>query len=480
MFQESSVAFRPEKQDLCGSTVAISSDSHLFSVPIKEVYVPLTSSPTDNDWILTKQNRAPAHLTSRLQELVPLLQIINFQLETVTTQETVGTVPLLASTMNQNGTHQASIFYIMADYIAGTAVYAGLAGTYIVGLHDRAEAQPIQLWLKSNRVMHLKPGTGLLRGRSVLGEDERELMRERLLKKGRCDVPMKVEIYQGTQLTALAEPVIGVYLDNPYFPDQKMDYFQRENSKLSAKLIAGLRSDTASQAVAGEQGQALAQRFTEIIPQLPHLIISRGRHLQKHLQETPHLYKQVVTCGIGLDTKPLHFSHPTQKWFGLDLLHSLKFRRAQFQLIGGDSATMSLVATDLRRPGWGQCLIHAGFNVHAPSLFILEGFTMYLQVDELGALFDEIHDLCQHSSSVLWMDHVTPNLFQLTSPEVQGFLRAISRLGEPFVTGFDCGESISSKWESISMASSAAILKGEVPPHPVYDQHRMSLLKPQQ
>lgn len=101
----------------------------IFSVPVEEFYKPLNDSPTAEDIALTQHNRHPELLTVRLHQLVPLLRTLDFRLTTVTDHETVGAVHLLASTMNQNGTHQAGVFYIMLDYIAGTAIYAVLPGT---------------------------------------------------------------------------------------------------------------------------------------------------------------------------------------------------------------------------------------------------------------------------------------------------------------------------------------------------------------
>lgn len=453
-------------------------NSHLFSLPLEEIYSPLSPLPSAHDYQITSYNRAPSHLTSRLRELVPLLNILDFKLESVTDNETVGTVPLLASTMNQNGTHQASVFYIMADYVSGTAVYAACAGTYMVGLHDRVKGQPIQMWLKSNAVQHLKPGTGSLRGKAFISDAEILEMRNRLLLKGRCEIPMNVDIYQGNDLVATAQPVIGVYIDNPRFQDKAPDFFQRENSKLSAKMIAGIRTDADSQAVAGEQGRALALRFAEVTPQLPHMIEARGLHLKQHLTDHGDRYAQVVVLGLGLDTIPLHHAQPGQQWYGLDLRQTLQVRKEQFQSVGGDAPTLKLVTADLRLHKWPQALLDAGYDPACSTLFIMEGFTPYLHAPELERLLSAIHELCQHPKSQLWFDHVTPELFRMEHPEVQGFFSAISRLGEPFVTGFKDVQALSDQWQMTEQCTAADMLNGRVISHPVYAEHLISLVAP--
>jgi len=450
----------------------------LFSLPLEAFYSPLTHIPSGDGEDLMEANREPKQLTSRLHEMVPLLKFVGFQLETVSEHETVAVVPLLASAMNQNGTHQASIFYLMADYIAGVAVWSSLVGTYTTEVHDRGSGQPVQFWLKSNSVIHLGPGTGLIRGRTVIDQNLIPTLRDRLSTKGRCDVPLFVEIFQGKDLIATAEPIIGVYLDTPRLPDHKADFFQRENAKLSAKMIAGIRPDSDSQAVAGEQGRALALRFAEVTPQLPHMIEARGLHLKRHLMEQGDAYAQVVVLGIGLDTNPLTCMKPGQQWFGVDLRQTLQVRKEQFQLVGGDASTLTLVAADLRLNKWNQTLLDAGYNPARSTLFVMEGFTPYLHAPELERLLAGIYALCQHPKSRLWFDHVTPALFQLEHPEVQGFLSAISRLGEPFVTGFKDVQVISDRWRTIEQCKAEDMLNGSVAPHPVYAEHLMSLLVP--
>lgn len=316
--------------------------TNTFSVPLDAFYVPLDLQQALSAEDTTRRNRSPALLTERLREMVPLLRVVGFEVEAVSDSSTSCLVPLLASTMNQNGTHQASVFYLLADYTAGIAAWASLSGTYAVGVHDRCAAQPIQLWLKKNTVTHLRLGTGVIRGTTTLADSVRQQVSQRLVEKGRCDVPAHVDIYQENELLATAEVVLGVYCDKPRVPDRKADLFQSENSKLSALMIAGLRNNPDSQAVAGDQGRALALRFAEVTPQLPHMIEARGLHLQKLLQAQGDRFAQVVILGHGMDTNPLHYMKPGQTWYGLDLRQTLALRKKQFDLRGGGCARAAI------------------------------------------------------------------------------------------------------------------------------------------
>jgi methyltransferase (TIGR00027 family) len=454
-------------------------NNEFYSDSYSSIYKAFSVNPTQEDIRVNRFNRSAEHLTARLKELVPLVDTIGFKLESVTDHETVGGVPLLDSTMNQNGTHQACVFYIMSDYLAGTMVYAALAGTYAIGLHDRSTQQPVQLWLNSNSVKHIRPGTGYIRGKATLTDDEIKRTREKLANKGRCEVQMHVDIFQDDELVATAEPLIGVYINNPRIPNTKIDFFQRENHSLSAKLIAGLRTDKSSQEVAGEQGRALARRFSLATPQLPKLIEARGRHLDDHIKNMGHNYKQIMILGLGLDTRPDRFSGSGHKWFGLDLRHMIKNRRETFTNLGLNHEPLTHVATDLRFPGWSSAILKEGFNADLPTLFILEGISMYLTIDELKALLNELSNLNQSPDSCIWVDHVTPELYSLPLAEVKSFLKMISRLGEPFISGFRKVEDFSSGWKTIHQCSSDEILNLPMEMDVIYENHFSSLLKPQ-
>ena len=448
-----------------------------YSDSYSSIYKAFCVNPTQEDIKVTQFNRNAEHVTARLKELVPLVDTIGFKLENVTDHETVGGVPLLDSTMNQNGTHQACVFYIMSEYIAGTMVYAALAGTYVIGLHDRSTQQPVQLWLNSNSVKHIRPGTGYIRGKATLTDEKIKEIREKLANKGRCEVQMHVDIFQDDELVATAEPLIGVYINNPRIPNTKIDFFQRENHSLSAKLIAGLRTDKASQKVAGEQGRALARRFSLATPQLPKLIEARGRHLDDHIKNRSNSYKQILILGLGLDTRPNRFSGSGHKWFGLDLRHMIKNRRDIFTKFGLNNEPLTYVATDLRFPNWSSALLKEGFNTALPTLFILEGVSMYLTIDELRTLLNELGNLNQSPDSCVWVDHVTPELYSLPMAEVKSCLKMISRLGEPFISGFRKVEDISSCWKTIHQCSSDEILNLPMERSMIYENHYSSLLK---
>ena len=107
-------------------------------------------------------NCSPELLTQRLSQLVPLFDFVGARVDSVSDRETRLVAPFRTNALNQNGTHQASVFYILADYASGIAAMSVLPGVYVIGVHDPCPGFPVQMWLKSGSVNHLAMGTGEL------------------------------------------------------------------------------------------------------------------------------------------------------------------------------------------------------------------------------------------------------------------------------------------------------------------------------
>jgi len=103
---------------------------------------------------------------------------------------------------------------------------------------------------------------------------------------------------------------------------------------------------------------------------------------------------------------------------------------------------------------------------------------MYLMASDLKNLFRNLRIVAQHSESRIWIDHVTPNFYKLESSEVKSFLNNINRLGEPFITGFTRAEALTNEWQTETQDTSAYSLAPDVPMHPVYANHMLSIVAP--
>src|SRR4051794_31630079 len=98
------------------------------------VMKPLAPVPSPEDWALHRRNCSPQMVTRRLRELVPLLDVVDCVVIEVHPDRTVLELPLRESAMNQNGTHQAAVFYLVADYALGVAMFGVLPGCYVTGV----------------------------------------------------------------------------------------------------------------------------------------------------------------------------------------------------------------------------------------------------------------------------------------------------------------------------------------------------------
>jgi O-methyltransferase involved in polyketide biosynthesis/acyl-coenzyme A thioesterase PaaI-like protein len=399
-------------------------------------YKPLSESPDAEDLEVHARNCNVDLVTERLGDLVPLLKFVDFKVERMTAEKTVLTVPLLETAMNQNGTHQAAVFYLLADYTLGVGMFAVLPGCYTVGVHDRCRAMPVQFWLKSGAVEHRAPATGAIRAEVSLSPAKARALREQLLAKGRCEIRDTVNIYQGDQLVAVANHEMGLYADLPRIAGIRPSMVQRRRLKTSALMIAGLRGDSLSAALAQDQGIAIARRMTRASPQLRTLVAARSKHLRDYLLADDGCHFQVIVLGVGLDPKPVEFASRMQKWFICDLSDMLHERKERLARAGKEERHCIAIPLDLRMEGWDRKIIEAGFDPTKSSLVILEGVSMYLAAAELRRMLYKIEALCGHPESCLWLDHVTKELLSMDSPPVRSFLSAMARLGEPFITGF--------------------------------------------
>lgn len=437
---------------------------------------PLAWAPDTDDLQLHQQNCCPELATRRLHELVPLLAFIECAVTEVGPDRTVLSLPLNVSAMNQNGTHQAAVFYLVADYTLGVGMFGVLPGVYVTGVHDRCHALPVQYWLKRGSVHHLAPGTGPMRAEVCISSEKAANLRRQLIERGRGELTDTVRFYQEGQLVAEAEHTMGMYADVPRTVGVRANLFQVQNLKTSALMIAGLRDDPISNRVAGDQGRAIAQRMSLVAPQLPTLVQARSSHVEQLLHAFGASFSQIVVLGVGLDPKPCRLAKNGQKWFGVDLREMLREREKRFSGIAAPSTDFIAVAADLRLDSWAQQLLTAGFLPTLPALFILEGVSMYLTESELKTLLQKVHALAHSIESRVWIDHVTTRIFASPVNEVRAFLSSMTRLGEPFINGFDDSDTLDpTLWETVDSKSAAAVLAME---DDVHREYRFAVLRP--
>lgn len=436
----------------------------------------LALNPDQEDVEIHRLNCSPELITRRLRQLVPLLEFVDCEISEVGPERTVLTLPLLESAMNQNGTHQASIFYLVADYTLGVGMFAVLPGVYVTGVHDCCHALPVQYWLKRGFVKHIAPGTGSLSAEVKISSEEALDIRRQLIVNGRCELSGIVHIYQNGNLVAEVQHTMGLYANLPRREGEKANIFQVQNLKTAALMIAGLREDPLSRLLAKGQGYAIAQRMSKAIPQLPLLVKARSTHIEHFLQANAHKFGQVLVLGVNLDPKPVAYANSKQKWFGVDLRDMLRERSEQLNRIKITEDFLTPVIADIRYNTWDRAIQLAGFSSHVPTLVIVEGLLMYISRSELTQMLLKLHDLNSSSDTRIWFDHFTSGMFASDDAEIRSFIASMSRLIEPFAPGFDDPAALlPDAWATNESVAAVDVLDIS---GPVYLEYRFTVLQP--
>lgn len=158
----------------------------------------------------TTENRPLAQaLTAFLHNTVPLAKMFDLNVDLMSVEKTICSLEATPSAMNQNGTLQASTFYILADYAVGLAGYASLPDFAVLGMPTRQpKLMTIQGWLKDGYVKHIKPATGSIRAEVKISADEQLRIRTELLALKKSTYVGEVNIFQGETLVAIARHTV--------------------------------------------------------------------------------------------------------------------------------------------------------------------------------------------------------------------------------------------------------------------------------
>jgi methyltransferase (TIGR00027 family) len=209
-------------------------------------------------------------------------------------------------------------------------------------------------------------------------------------------------------------------------------------------------------------------------PQLPTLIQARTSHLENFLTREGDIHQQVVILGVGLDTKPFRFARAGQNWFGVDLHSMIQERKKLFLELGIHTDYFIAVEGDIRTENWLSALSQAGYQHHLSTFFVLEGLSMYFTEPDLRRVLEQLRSLTYHHSSCVWLDHITETMFELNLPEVKAFLSSMTRLGEPFLSGFaDANPIVLPYWQVITTISAANVL-GIL--DPIHEEYKFTVL----
>jgi methyltransferase (TIGR00027 family) len=173
---------------------------------------------------------------------------------------------------------------------------------------------------------------------------------------------------------------------------------------------------------------------------------ARSRYIDRQLKRAARRgVAQVVILGAGFDSRAYRFhgEHPGIRFFEVDLPATLRAKqRAVARLLGALPDYVRYVAVDFDRQTLAGELPRAGYDAKRPTLFILEGVTMYVGVAGIGTTFDFISGHAPCGSAVVF-DYI---LRRVAEGDYAGLYAAsstakgVTRIGEPFVNGWTPAE----------------------------------------
>jgi methyltransferase (TIGR00027 family) len=402
----------------------------------------------------------PDLFTDLLQESVPLLKHLGWRVVETAEGYARTHLPLNCEATNQHGTHQAAAIMIAGDYTGGVALATLFRGFPIVGVHPRAaggEADTATMWLAKAEITYHAPSTDDLAATCTIPSDRIGHIRQRFLRGRSVLLPLEVQFESGGVRVATATLTYFARRSSflkPRTPDARPTVLHTHLVKSSARLIAGIRAlesaseggnaDPFSSRVAGVHGRLLASRFTAILPQLRDMVAARTRDADQALREA--LWdgaQQVVFVGVGLDCRAFRMlaEHPEVTVFELDLPTMLTVREEALAAVADlPGVRRRAVPIDLERQDVAEALLATGeFDLTLVTFVIFEGGTMYFDAETNRRIFASLWRLLDNPDSTLWTDFVSRPVVDGTTgyAEVEGFLREMGRLGEPFVFGLD-------------------------------------------
>ncbi len=147
---------------------------------------------------------------------------------------------------------------------------------------------------------------------------------------------------------------------------------------------------------------------------------------------------QVVVIGAGLDMLTLRLIHtaPGTRCIEIDHPATQAHKRQMLALAGIDTHQVDLVAADLAQTNLNEALTRSThFDRSQPTLFVVEGLTMYLTPAQVGSLLADLRQAAPHARLLMtFMQPDTAGGVRFTRQTILVRL-LLHLLGEPFQWG---------------------------------------------
>ncbi|MEH2241024.1 class I SAM-dependent methyltransferase [Nostoc sp.] len=186
--------------------------------------------------------------------------------------------------------------------------------------------------------------------------------------------------------------------------------------------------------LAGDIGQAWREKWEQEDRDNPlgsalriQFVAVRTRFFDDFILSVLPEVKQVVFLGVGLDTRAFRLPFPHQtRLYELDLPDLIEYREAILQNKQAKCHRQA-IAANLTQP-WSHLLLQQGFEVEAPTLWLMEGLLMYLNEAQVNELLKIISQLSA-DRSYLGADLVSIRSWQVGAKHQNGLISKHWRFG---------------------------------------------------
>lgn len=154
---------------------------------------------------------------------------------------------------------------------------------------------------------------------------------------------------------------------------------------------------------------------------------------------------QIVSLGAGMCTRPwrLESTETDLVWFEVDRPDSVRLKVATAEKQPKPSGNYSAIGLDFSDAGasLSASLLERGFDVNAPTIFVMEGLLYYLWLRDIECLADEIRELVKGKARLV-MSVINDGFYEeIKSPNAQTVQKypGQAELGELFHSSWEGG-----------------------------------------
>jgi methyltransferase (TIGR00027 family) len=140
---------------------------------------------------------------------------------------------------------------------------------------------------------------------------------------------------------------------------------------------------------------------------------------------------QAVVGAAGYDGRALRYAKPGVRWFEVDHPSTQRDKRSRLQRLGIEASHIRFVAADFATDPVADLLVSAGLAPGEPSLFLLEGVAVYLDVPVLRALLSQLRRVAADGSELAISLSVSTAASGELAARRAAFQAAVAAVGEP-------------------------------------------------